>query len=130
MRAVVLVGGFGTRLRPLTSSVPKPMLPLGHVPIIERLISNLGRIGVTEVTLESAELEQIIAALVSPKTEHPLWQSEVVRKNGWLLTQMASGAKKAGIFDYLPEPDLRQQIVQNIYPMHPMATHCLTKMSR
>lgn len=51
MRAVVLVGGFGTRLRPLTSSVPKPMLPVGHVPIIERLVTNLGRSGITEVTL-------------------------------------------------------------------------------
>ena len=51
MRAVVLVGGFGTRLRPLTSSVPKPMLPVGHVPIIQRLVANLARGGVTEVTL-------------------------------------------------------------------------------
>lgn len=51
MRAVVLVGGFGTRLRPLTLSVPKPMLPVGHVPIIERLVSNLARSGISEVTL-------------------------------------------------------------------------------
>lgn len=51
MRAVVLVGGFGTRLRPLTASIPKPMLPVGHVPIIERLVVNLARGGVTEVTL-------------------------------------------------------------------------------
>ncbi len=51
MRAVVLVGGFGTRLRPLTSSIPKPMLPVGHVPIIERLVANLARGGVVEVTL-------------------------------------------------------------------------------
>lgn len=51
MRAVVLVGGFGTRLRPLTLSVPKPMLPVGHLPIIERLIANLVRGGVTEVVL-------------------------------------------------------------------------------
>ncbi|MFN8022683.1 MAG: NDP-sugar synthase [Acidimicrobiales bacterium] len=51
MRAVVLVGGFGTRLRPLTYSVPKPMLPVGHVAIIERLVANLVRGGVTEVTL-------------------------------------------------------------------------------
>ncbi|MGD9997816.1 MAG: sugar phosphate nucleotidyltransferase [Ilumatobacteraceae bacterium] len=51
MRAVVLVGGFGTRLRPLTLSVPKPMLPVGHVPIIERLVVNLVRGGVTNVTL-------------------------------------------------------------------------------
>lgn len=51
MRAVVLVGGFGTRLRPLTYSVPKPMLPVGHLPIIERLVANLVRGGVTDVTL-------------------------------------------------------------------------------
>jgi mannose-1-phosphate guanylyltransferase len=51
MRAVVLVGGFGTRLRPLTNTVPKPMLPVVHVPIIERLVINLARGGVTEVTL-------------------------------------------------------------------------------
>jgi mannose-1-phosphate guanylyltransferase len=51
MRAVVLVGGFGTRLRPLTATVPKPMLPVGHVPIIQRLIANLARGGVDEVVL-------------------------------------------------------------------------------
>ncbi len=51
MRAVVLVGGFGTRLRPLTFSVPKPMLPIGHVPMIARLVDRLGRGGVTEVVL-------------------------------------------------------------------------------
>ena len=51
MRAVVLVGGFGTRLRPLTLTTPKPMLPVGHVPIIERLVDNLSRGGVTAVTL-------------------------------------------------------------------------------
>ncbi len=51
MRAVVLVGGFGTRLRPLTDSIPKPMLPVGHVPMIERLIARLARGGVTEVVL-------------------------------------------------------------------------------
>jgi len=51
MRAVVLVGGFGTRLRPLTNSVPKPMLPIGHEPMIARLLDRLGRGGVTEVVL-------------------------------------------------------------------------------
>ncbi|WP_420453100.1 sugar phosphate nucleotidyltransferase [Ilumatobacter sp.] len=51
MQAVVLVGGFGTRLRPLTSHVPKPMLPVGHEPMISRLIGRLERGGVTEVVL-------------------------------------------------------------------------------
>lgn len=51
MRAVVLVGGFGTRLRPLTYTTPKPMLPIGGRPMIARLIDRLGRGGVTEVVL-------------------------------------------------------------------------------
>jgi mannose-1-phosphate guanylyltransferase len=51
MRAVVLVGGVGTRLRPLTDTVPKPMLPVGHEPMIARLIGRLERGGVTEVVL-------------------------------------------------------------------------------
>jgi mannose-1-phosphate guanylyltransferase len=51
MRAVVLVGGFGTRLRPLTNSIPKPMLPVGNRPMIARLVDRLARGGVTEVVL-------------------------------------------------------------------------------
>jgi len=51
MHAVVLVGGFGTRLRPLTNTVPKSMLPVAHVPLIVRLIGQLERGGVDEVTL-------------------------------------------------------------------------------
>ena len=51
MHAVVLVGGFGTRLRPLTNTVPKSMLPIAHVPLIERHIGQLERGGVDHVTL-------------------------------------------------------------------------------
>lgn len=51
MRAVVLVGGFGTRLRPLTSTTPKPMLPIGHRPMVENLVRMLARAGVDQVVL-------------------------------------------------------------------------------
>ena len=51
MRAVVLVGGFGTRLRPLTFTTPKPMLPVGHRPIIENLVRMLSSAGVDQVVL-------------------------------------------------------------------------------
>ncbi|MFM7125563.1 MAG: sugar phosphate nucleotidyltransferase [Actinomycetota bacterium] len=51
MRAVVLVGGFGTRLRPLTLSTPKPMLAVGHRPIVENLVRMLARAGIDEVVL-------------------------------------------------------------------------------
>lgn len=51
MHAVVLVGGFGTRLRPLTNEIPKPMLPVLHRPMIVRLVDRLGDAGVTDVVL-------------------------------------------------------------------------------
>ncbi|MEO6570408.1 MAG: NDP-sugar synthase [Ilumatobacteraceae bacterium] len=51
MHAVVLVGGFGTRLRPLTNDLPKPMLPVVHRPMIVRLVDRLSAAGVTDVVL-------------------------------------------------------------------------------
>ena len=51
MRAVVLVGGFGTRLRPLTLTTPKQMLPVVNQPMIERVVRSLGSHGVTEAVL-------------------------------------------------------------------------------
>ena len=41
MRAVVLVGGFGTRLRPLTSDLPKQLLPIVDRPMIEHVVGHL-----------------------------------------------------------------------------------------
>ena len=51
MHAVVLVGGFGTRLRPLTFSTPKPLLPIANVRQLEHLIANLAGAGITHVAL-------------------------------------------------------------------------------
>ena len=51
MQAVVLVGGFGTRLRPLTLSTPKQMLPVGNRPMIERVLEHLGAHGVDRAVL-------------------------------------------------------------------------------
>ncbi len=51
MKAVVLVGGEGTRLRPLTLSIPKQMLPIVGVPMIERVLTYLRSHGVDEAIL-------------------------------------------------------------------------------
>ncbi len=49
--AVILVGGLGTRLRPLTLSAPKPMLPTAGVPFLTHLISRIRAAGITHVVL-------------------------------------------------------------------------------
>ncbi len=51
MRAVVLVGGEGTRLRPLTSTVPKQMLPIVEQPMIERVMDHLADHGIEDAVL-------------------------------------------------------------------------------
>jgi mannose-1-phosphate guanylyltransferase len=51
MQAVILVGGQGTRLRPLTLTTPKPLVPLANRPVIEHIVRWLERYGVTEVIL-------------------------------------------------------------------------------
>lgn len=54
MRAVILVGGFGTRLRPLTLTTPKPLVPFCNKPMIIHQIEALKAVGVTEVILAVA----------------------------------------------------------------------------
>ncbi len=49
MQALVLVGGFGTRLRPLTYRVPKALVPIANIPFIERFVDYLESNGVTHI---------------------------------------------------------------------------------
>lgn len=49
--AVILVGGKGTRLRPLTNSIPKPMLPVAGAPFLEHLLARIKTAGMTHVVL-------------------------------------------------------------------------------
>lgn len=49
--AIILAGGLGTRLRPLTDKIPKPLLPIQNKPIIEHLILNLKEHGIKHIIL-------------------------------------------------------------------------------
>jgi len=51
MKALILVGGFGTRLRPLTLTLPKPLVPFANEPMIMHQIKALVKAGVTDVVL-------------------------------------------------------------------------------
>ena len=61
MQAVILVGGEGTRLRPLTYGTPKPMVPLFGIPFLERTMWRLRDAGVDEVILAAGYMPHAIA---------------------------------------------------------------------
>ena len=50
MKAIIMAGGFGTRLRPLTVNTPKPMVPIGNRPMMEHVVSLLSNHGLTDIT--------------------------------------------------------------------------------
>ena len=60
MKAVILAGGLGTRLRPLTNKKPKPKLPLGKKPLLEYLIKWIRKNGVKDIVLCVSYLHETI----------------------------------------------------------------------
>ena len=64
MKALILAGGFGTRLRPLTYSRPKHLLPIANVPHIEHVFDLLQRHGVDDVVLLTSYLAEAFDATV------------------------------------------------------------------
>ena len=60
MKAVILAGGLGTRLRPLTNNTPKPMLPIGEKPILEHLVNWTKKGGIKSVILCVSYLRESI----------------------------------------------------------------------
>src|SRR5881409_1712836 len=71
MKAVVLVGGFGTRLRPLTETVKKELLPLVDRPILDHVLDHLARHGVHEVVLSSPYLEAAFHPFIEARHGDP-----------------------------------------------------------
>ena len=51
MKAIILAGGIGERLRPLTLETPKPLLPIQRKPIVQRCIENLKNHNINEIIL-------------------------------------------------------------------------------
>jgi NDP-sugar pyrophosphorylase family protein len=62
MKAMILAGGMGTRLRPLTFSIPKPLLPVGEKPILQRIIEQLRDAGITDLVLATGYQAELVRA--------------------------------------------------------------------
>jgi len=61
-RAVILAGGMGTRLRPYTVVLPKPLMPIGQYPILEVVVRQLARRGFRRVTMAVNHQANLIQA--------------------------------------------------------------------
>lgn len=62
MKAVILAGGRGRRLAPYTTVLPKPLMPIGDVPILEVVVRQLAHAGFTEITLAVGYLAELLMA--------------------------------------------------------------------
>ena len=62
MRAIILAGGRGARLKPYTTVLPKPLMPLGEMPILEVVLRQLRIRGFTQITLAVGHLAELIQA--------------------------------------------------------------------
>ncbi|MHB1459639.1 MAG: hypothetical protein ACYC0V_22230, partial [Armatimonadota bacterium] len=80
------------------------------------------------VDLLSEGIEEIISAIVVPHKESELWQKMIVPESG-TMNKLANGCTSANIFKHLSTPVRRTRIIEDIYPMHPMATHCAIALS-
>lgn len=110
LSAVVMAGGLGTRLHPMTTEVPKPMLPVGKRPVMEHIVTQLRACGVHQVSIAIHYKPEVIIEhfgngqefglkIDYVKEDHPLgtagalgliepWDSTLVVINGDILTQL------------------------------------------
>ncbi|MDC0063868.1 nucleotidyltransferase family protein [Candidatus Nitrosopelagicus sp.] len=67
MKAIILAGGRGKRLRPITDKIPKPLIPINDKPLIERTIKYLKKYGITEIIISSGYKSDLIEKFVKKK---------------------------------------------------------------
>jgi CTP:phosphocholine cytidylyltransferase-like protein len=75
MNAVILAAGMGTRLRPLTETIPKTLVPIKGKPMIERQIENLSSAGIRDITIVGGYLCEKLSYL---KTAYPRSSIEII----------------------------------------------------
>lgn len=62
MKAIILAGGKGTRLKPYTTNFPKPLMPVGDKPILEIVVHQLKDAGIDEIVITTGHMEELIRA--------------------------------------------------------------------
>ena len=118
-QAILLVGGFGTRLMPLTRTIPKPMLPVAGLPVTEHQLVTARRAGITSLVLATSYLSDVFIPYFGDGSrwgmqlqyaveEEPLGTGGAIRN----AAHMLEGDESIVIFngDVLSSHDLARQI--------------------
>jgi NDP-sugar pyrophosphorylase family protein len=105
MEAFVLVGGIGSRLKPYTVTIPKPMLPIGNIPILEIVIRQLVDSGATKIYLSLGYLPHLVRAHVESMSLPTAVQIEYIYEHSPMGT--------AGALSLLPEVPKSPLLVLN-----------------
>ncbi len=95
MKAIILAGGIGKRLKPVTDYVPKPLVPIKNIPIIEWQIKYLKKFGVSEVIICSGYKTEMIENYLNVKNvgvkikfsieKYPLGTGGAIKKAGKMI---------------------------------------------
>ena len=72
MQALILAGGKGARLRPYTTVLPKPLMPVGDYPILEIILRQLKHVGVTRIILAVGYMSQLFQAFFQDGSRYGL----------------------------------------------------------
>ena len=120
---ILLVGGLGTRLAPLTSKTPKPMLPIANLPVTEHQLLVAKAAGITKVVLATAYLAETFTPyfgdgskwgmeLIYALESEPLGTGGAIRNAAELVLSEISENEPIVVFngDVLSRHDLRSQI--------------------
>lgn len=97
----VLCAGFGTRLRPLTEAIPKPLLPFLNTPIITYALEHLSRAGIEQVALNLHHLADSVPPVVDLIAKQFALKPTYARE--WEILGTAGGVR--GMWRALGEPD-------------------------
>lgn len=116
---ILLVGGFGTRLRPLTNHRPKPMLPIASLPVTEHQLAMARRAGIKRIVLATSYLSEVFIPYFGDGSKWGMEIKYAVEKEplgtGGAIRNAAkelSGAQQVVIFngDVLSSHDLKAQL--------------------
>jgi mannose-1-phosphate guanylyltransferase len=135
MKAVLLVGGEGTRLRPITETLPKPLVPLVDRPSLDHVLDHLAGHGVHEVVLSSSYLEETFHAFIQARRGDPsiawITETEPLGTGGAIVNALEAFDTDDPFFalngDILTDLDLTEMLVRH-HDRGAVATIALTRV--